>query len=570
MALTATDITLSKVLYINAHYTIPRNQRRYIWNKEQIEAILDDIFYNMECHEDQKYHHFIGSFIFQKEKSKYKVIDGQQRLTTLTLIFAIVIKILKQYNKEILAENTILFVASKDNEVKNSFNMRLENDDFPIYSMIIHDFCILDNPENDIELFFKNLNKQIRKDEKPFIDNTKLIYEKISEKLLNIQNNKKKGDWLHLLVETLENLSCIKIDATEEQEGCIIFETLNARGVPLEQYELIKNYIFMYSKASSGSDLPAEKWAEIIKLVDDIKHSDIKQFISHYITHRYGKVSATQEYLHIKKHVNPIKTKDLLDDLQLKATIYNKICEPTSSDLSKTSKYVLEFFNSSNIKQLRPVLISVFTAHYYGNISNAELDKFMLKLKNFVSVYFTICQRKANELEAIVYEYSMKLGNDFSIQNLNIFLDNLKSKYPNKEMFIELFCKIGATKHKELYANFNANSKRRVQHILREHEIFLSEVEDCVVASFSIEHIKNDADGGKACYIGNLIPLVKKRNENLKNKTIDEKFSVYEISCFESSKIFSKRHKDKIWNDDAIKDRSYRLANEFYDRIWKM
>ena len=143
MSLTAVDNALRKILLVDSQYTIPRNQRKYIWERQQVEYLFNDILYNMQCVSNgNKYNHFIGSFIFQKEGKKLKIIDGQQRLTTLTLLLAVIIKFLKFYDKNTLATNTIPYVASKDDEIEGKYNMRIDNRYFSIYSMLIFDFCI--------------------------------------------------------------------------------------------------------------------------------------------------------------------------------------------------------------------------------------------------------------------------------------------------------------------------------------------------------------------------------------------------------------------------------------------
>ena len=571
MSITAGDTTLTKILYIDDNYSIPKNQRKYVWGTEQVNILLDDIFYNMDCTENgNDYHHFIGNFIFQEEKNGYKIVDGQQRLTTLTLIFSVIIKLMKKYGKVRYAENIIPYVASKDNEIPDLFNMRIENVDYKIYSMIIHDFCLMESFEFNLNKFFEDKKRPIKKDEKHFVENTELIITRILEKLETIDDVDAKTKWLNRLIETLKLLTCIKIDSTEHQEGCIIFETLNSRGIPLEQYELIKNYIFMYSKKTSDAYLPEEKWNRIEKYVDDIRHSEFKQFISHYITHKYGKIAAKEEYIHIKRNVKPLQVSELLDDLLLKAEYYNYICMPEDSELSKSTKYVLNFFNSNNIRQLRPILISLINAYKSGYISGSEMDKVFIKLKNFVSIYFSVCQNKANALESIIYKYALELENNFSKQVLYELIDSLKSQLPNKEVFIEIFCEVGYTNHKVLYPNLIKSTKTRAQHIIREHEIYLSEIDDYTCSSFTIEHIKNDSDGGNACYIGNLIPLVGRRNKNLKNKDVSDKLETYKCSCFLTAQQFVKYYKDKEWNDATIKERSARLAEKFYTEIWKV
>lgn len=78
-------------------------------------------------------------------------------------------------------------------------------------------------------------------------------------------------------------LKAIEISVDKEQEGHIIFEILNSRGLPLEQHELLKNYLFMYYPKSIGSDIAKDKWNQIVSNVEGVSLSSLKHFITHYI-----------------------------------------------------------------------------------------------------------------------------------------------------------------------------------------------------------------------------------------------------------------------------------------------
>ena len=568
MSLSAVDTALTKILLIDSQYTIPRNQRKYVWEREQIEYLFNDILYNMQCSSNgTTYNHFIGSFIFQKEGKKLKVVDGQQRLTTLTLLLAIIIKFLKKYDKSTLAENTIPYVASKDDEIEDKYNMRIDNSYFSIYSMLIFDFCIKNTDCFDAYDFCKKINKQLSTYDKKFVENCNILINLIQKSLNELPTYERKSNWLKDVREIILALSCIEITSTEEQEGYIVFETLNARGVPLEQAELIKNYIFMYAKGSSGSDLPEEKWNNIIGTLETCKEGTVKLFFSHYITHKYGKVTGTKEYQQIRDNVKPAEVNNLLDDLLKKAKTYKKICEPDTSEYSNIVKYVLKYLNEINNKQFRPLLLSVLSAFENGQMSESYLNKFVVNIKNFISVYFTICQRKANELEDLIYENSLALSQTYSKQKLDAFITALYEKKPNYELFCQQFYKIGFSKHKDKYPELSDNSKKRCQHIIREFELHTAGIEDGVLPTFTIEHIKADSQGGKACYIGNMLPLLQRENKNLNDKNFDEKIVVYRSSCFKSTTKFASRYDS--WSDKDIDSRSVHLAKTLFENVWQ-
>ncbi len=571
MSLVANGVQLRKILYVDSQYIIPRNQRKYVWTISEIESLYEDIIFNIrKSSAGEDYQHFIGSFIFQKEKENSIVVDGQQRLTTLTILLAVVVKFLRHMGKTTLADTIISYIASKDEELTGIYNLRILNSDYSVYSMIIYDFCIKDCTCLDIKEYFEVKKKKISNSEQFFVNCCDYFIREIGasvDKLLNIEE---KADWLKSLKETVINLDAVQIDSTNEQEGYIVFETLNARGLPLEQSELIKNYIFMYSQASVGSDLTKEKWLEIVNNVEDIKYSTMNQFISHYITHAYGKVPSKDEYKQVKKHVKKNEVDKFLDDLVDKSIIYKEICLPDISDYSSTVKYVLNFCNSFSNKQFRPIFLSLLEAYKKGNLSEKELEKCMVKIKNFLSIYFVVCKWKANSLEEHVYEYAVLLHNDYTKENFSAFLKNIASKLPPKDTFIQQFKELSYTNHKDKYPKLMEDSKRRCQHVMREFEINAAEIDDYILTSFTIEHIKADSKGGNACFIGNMLPLVKKGNVRLEDKPFAEKLPTYASSCFVSTTNFYNRYKEVAWDDETILKRSEYMGREFYENIWKV
>ena len=140
-------------------------------------------------------------------------------------------------------------------------------------------------------------------------------------------------------------------------------------------------------------------------------------------------------------------------------------------------------------------------------------------------------------------------------------------KKPNYELFCQQFYKIGFSKHKDKYPELSDNSKKRCQHIIREFELHTAGIEDGVLPTFTIEHIKADSQGGKACYIGNMLPLLQRENKNLNDKNFDEKIVVYRSSCFKSTTKFASRYDS--WSDKDIDSRSVHLAKTLFENVWQ-
>ena len=193
----------------------------------------------------------------------------------------------------------------------------------------------------------------------------------------------------------------------------------------------------------------------------------------------------------------------------------------------------------------------------------------MKRLVSFFSIYVGICSIKTNTLEELIYSTALELQKNFSVSLFENFINNLNLKRPSFDDFCVSFKQLAYSKYKNKYSNVVIN-KKKVQYVLKEFELFILDNEDFVVPDFSIEHIKDDKDGGNACYIGNFIPLPPRKNGKLAGKTMVDKQKLYEKSSFASTRKFSQHSECLNWKDESIEKRSKAMAKEFYDNIWKV
>ncbi len=183
--------------------------------------------------------HFIGSIVLKDEGkedglSKYTVIDGQQRILTLTIYLISIMFMLKKRNLMDDFGGTQKYLVAKD--IKNNMREIV----YPEYHLTIPNLVknILEIDQKEIERLsisaFANMNLISQKKDKNVIDALKFFTNKLNtlenEKILQIR-------------DALIGISYVNIISSTEEDSYTIFEILNARGLDLEDYELLKNYI---------------------------------------------------------------------------------------------------------------------------------------------------------------------------------------------------------------------------------------------------------------------------------------------------------------------------------------
>lgn len=543
-------------LFNRKTYGIPRNQRRYVWQERNWEELFEDITYSITSDTS----HFLGSFVLKDEGRinglpNFTIIDGQQRIITLTIFLGSILYWLRKKKMEDDFLGTKLYVFTQDDKasettiVKSEYHSSLESIIKLIRDMDEHEF------ENvSVSKLLEKGNQNPKKD-KSIISAFKYYITKIDECLkMNGGNN-----YLIKLRDAVVNVSYISIISTSEEDSYTIFEILNARGTELEDHELLKNYIMRYIQPEINRDKAKSIWADMEMQLGN----DFKKFIKHYCTHRCKyKTNGASAYKTIQMNFKGRNTEELLNDLQKKAFYYSKLINPQENCKHETVEYrVFSFFKRKRQEQLRPVLLSIIHHHEIGAIEDKLYDDTLNFIYNFYLCYNIIGEENSNKLTNVVYKYAEQIENKYEDNLLVEFSQNLKEKLPNETVFHNAFKNIGYSKFNSFYEG--EKNKDKVQTVLEVLERYLNS--GICMENFTIEHVLNDCECKENGQIGNLIPLEANLNQNLKNKDYQLKIEKYSDSNYKTARDFSKRF-NKSESFDPNKRTEY-LANLFYKKI---
>lgn len=549
-------------LFNRKRYIIPRNQRRYVWGKRNWNELFEDISL-VVC--ENFPNHFIGSIVLKDEGREnglpnYTIIDGQQRIITLTILLASICYCMKKNKLEDDFNGTMQYLVTKNDKAK----------DVIMVSSEYHE--ALENLINKIKEY--NTDQILKKNISTFLNGVvitshdKKIGEAFKYFINQIQDNNdylhNKTEYLIKIRDAVVNISYVSIISSTEEDSYTIFEILNARGLELEDHELLKNYIMRYIHPTADRDIAKKLWVEMEKSLN----GDIARFIKHYTIHKYGYSRELSDYKLIQQNTKKMHVNSLLDDLRIKSKYYIKFILPMiGEDMDKCSKIeydVFSFFKKKRYWQMRPVLLSLMNKMYQGDIEKSCYEKTILYLKDFYICYNIIGDENSNKLTNCINKFALKIENNFEEKDLKNFIIELTSKMPSFDVFFNSFKTIGWSHHGNFFEG--EKNKNRVQTVLEVLERYKNN--GYCKDDFTIEHILDDSGGVDNAIIGNLIPLELSLNKRCVNKTLKEKCLIYQESNYITARRFGQKNIENIEeNDFEPAKRTQYMAKEFYNKI---
>lgn len=548
MELIAETRSVNQILSPNKRYIVPRFQREFSWNEEEIDEFWDDIVQQIRIVDKRLVpsEYFIGCIVLVGEESKasYQIVDGQQRLTTLTVLLRCIISRLKELNDDAAAN--------------------------ALYANVI------EGTDNDGNRYFKLVNET----PKPFFQNELQSIEPqhlskaktIEERLLQGANTRlkkriesyKPKDFSELDAvkaireQVLNNLKVILVTAKDEDDAYTIFETLNARGISLTSVDLIKNWIFKNYSDKHPHDNAKDVWGQIRH--DTAKFSDLETFFRHYWNSRYAFASNDRLYKSFKDQLRRGRissARDFLLEIKSAASRYQKIGQPSESDWpvqrEKVMARSLTLINQYRVTQVRPFLLALLEARENKNVGQSDMIAIVQNIEVFHFLFSSLCQERASGLEGTYTRAAKQLyvagGDKAKVLSAIKTLNNaLIRKKPNQQ-------KINSALLGLSFSNGNDSNKRLIQTIYRKIEQHLLKTTELIPGSFSIEHV-SDQSTGKAWMhkVGNLLPLDESINNRIKaGLSFEHKKVHYAKSKLKVVHHFLSCNPQQTWEEDDSK-----------------
>ena len=542
-------------------YRVPPYQRDYSWSVEQWEDLYNDI---IELRPNQEDRHYMGALVVEgKSDREFLIIDGQQRLATLSLFALAVIGRLQA-----MAEDQIDPAAN--NERGQELRNRFIGEKDPA-SLIESSRLYLNETDN---AFYQDYLVQLKKPLNPsrLPKSNRLLWRcfRFFKKRLNdLPKFNSDGQAVaSLLSETVaRQILFILITVDDELNAYTVFETLNARGQKLTTTDLLKNYLF--SLVQVGADLEAlqRRWKSLIETVGQTR---FPEFLRYHLLCEHPKVRSQRLFKLVR---NQTKTASdvfaLLDELDKRAELFAAVLDSSHSywmELHQARPYVGEF-NLFRVKQPMPLLFAAWESF--------SKEDFIRVLKFIVAIsfrYTVVSGLNTNALEP-VYHHAAKAVMDGVASTPAAAFRKLKEIYVRDEKMRQDFAL--------LEINTRGRRKKLAKYILARLEQDASGRHcDPETDPGTIEHIlpENPGDIWIETYarerwedtvyrLGNLTLLEASVNRNIANKVYLDKCEAYSQSRYTLTQRISEMAPEQ-WTPELLHKRQTDVARRAV-HLWR-
>lgn len=570
------DKTIRELLASGRQFLIPRFQREYSWDKKNYKEFFEDMLNTLTIKNGaiSPNQYFLGTMLFignfaEGSEQKIQVVDGQQRLTTITILFSALSDRFREINEDTLSEQIFKYIMTKDD---NGGDIRVlkSKTHYPFFSYFIQDRTKDDSqdPETEEEFTIKETFDYFFQ---------QLSGEKLKEYLKRRHGNDIVAvlsyvDILKALRDQVLNSTFVAICTKDQTQANTIFEILNAKGKRLAHIDLIKNKIFEVLKNQEPADFAEDRWQKIKKTLSTGKETvGLATFYRHYWISKYKKTTSTKLYDDFNSTVVPKSEecyKQFLDDMLLNATYYTQIVNPKREDYSNRKEYywLVQSLNAINnyfnVVQARIALLALYDLKHKSIIDMSLFKSTIIYLENFHFAYNAIFSGRANQLEKIYSSFSIEARKATTKEMAASVIKNklikpLDRLYPSFDEFKPKFLKLSFSKKERPSNSRTKYAINKLNCYFSKNEIFEDDgsVEHICAENLSVDNLK----------IGNLILLEQKVNIEAGQQEYLNKKALYEKSNYKWIHKFIENYPN--WDNSMFDKRASDLAEIYYTKI---
>lgn len=430
----------------NNQFVIPIYQRVYSWEKEQCKQLWDDII--KIGGNDKMNGHFIGSILYVRNGNTHSspllIIDGQQRLTSITLLLIALrnhlsdeVKILEKFSREKI--ESYLINSNKDGDKK--------------FRLILS--------ESDKDTLLSLIDKNKRKPSEPsvkIVENFELFEKWISE----------NTDKLETIFKGLEKLMIVWIALEKgKDDPQLIFESMNSKGIELTQTDLIRNYIVMETETEEKQKNFYNRYWRAMEKNFTQNETLFNRFVRHYLTIKIGKIPNEKRVYEAFKDYQQkegIEIENLLKDLQKYCGYFCQIAFKKEAD--KDLNKALSFLVDLEMDVVYPLLLELYSDYSDGVLFKQDFISIIALTESYLCRR-AVCGIPSSGLNKFFASFTKKIQKDEYLESIEKHFGSLTEnrRFPDDDEFKEEFMRKDFYKFELieylLYRMENFNRKER-------------------------------------------------------------------------------------------------------------
>lgn len=402
---------------------IPLFQRAYKWDEGKWRTLWEDILVQYDVADGST--HFMGAIVSVPAKSvpvgvsKYLIIDGQQRLTTISLLLCALRDILDNNTSARIQE---VYIINRFREPEDTLKFVPTQVDRDTYRSIALDRAIPNDNSRMTQAYhyFGNLLRNGLDEDNNPIDPAKV------------------------LIAVEQSLQVVMINLGDNDDPYLIFESLNFKGEPLSQADLVRNYMLMRFKHCIGSGgeqerIYAKYWSPLQNQLGD----NLTEFLRRYLMKEGDDIRLGGIYAATKARLRtlsePIAVEQEFEQMLIFGSLYATILDP-NLELDGAVRRRLYSVKELQVNTSHPLLLRLMMARYVGQLSSTDLAASLHLIESFV-VRRAVCGVPTNALNKLF----LQLARQFPTTNIRVWLLNSLSsggggrRFPSDTEFTEAF-----------------------------------------------------------------------------------------------------------------------------------
>ena len=548
----AEAVPLQKILNSNLQMIIPIFQREYSWEKEPVRVLWEDILkvYN-NLNGSNSLTHFLGPIVKLEvsqssvDTRRFYLIDGQQRIITLMILLSCLRNLIKGEDEDVLRKIESGYLINKEEKGENKYKLIPSEGDRDNFKRII-------DGENELSA-----------------SKLKNTFEFFSKKLTNLKD---ELDFEKLRGAIINNLILVNIDVGKDENPYLIFESLNAKGTPLTQADLIRNYIFMkIGDEERQKELYQNHWRPMELLLG----GELENFFWRYSLKEGTFVKIQRTYANLKTELETntqTSAESELKRLDEYSNFYKKLIEPKKEQNQEIRKRLIRH-NRWEIRTAYPFLLNIYKDYYEGRVSVDHFCEILDIIESFVVRRF-FCKEPTNKLNNLFIALYGQIDKNNFVESMKSIL--LKD-WPDNEIFIQglkMFpiYRSGAEKCRLVLESLESSYSHKEQVDFEESPISIEHIMPRVndnpgqLPDKWKEMLGKDYEAVHNRYLHTLSNLtLTGYNQELSIKPFEEKKKLLKESHFELNRFFDTLDK---WGEEEILKRHNVIIKKALS-IWK-